>query len=249
MQINNGDTAYVLVSSALVLLMTPALAFFYGGLVRRKNVLNTMMIVLRHDRRRVHTVDTRRLYAELREKRRRRYRQSGQFWADRHQRLLGYRHDTDLCVHRLPDDVRRHHARTHHRAPSQSACKFPALMAFVALWSIVVYYPLAHMLWGPGGFLAGLGAHGLRRRQRRAHLLGRVRARRLPGAGQAQGPRRRQDDAPQRAVRAAGRGPAVVRLVRIQLRFGALAANGLAGARFPHDEYGRGRGDALLDDH
>ncbi len=34
--INTGDTAFVLVSSALVLLMTPALAFFYGGLVRRR---------------------------------------------------------------------------------------------------------------------------------------------------------------------------------------------------------------------
>jgi len=36
--INSGDTAWVLISSALVLLMTPGLAFFYGGMVRRKNV-------------------------------------------------------------------------------------------------------------------------------------------------------------------------------------------------------------------
>jgi ammonium transporter, Amt family len=41
--INNGDTAFVLVSAALVMLMTPGLAFFYGGMVRGKNVLNTMM--------------------------------------------------------------------------------------------------------------------------------------------------------------------------------------------------------------
>src|ERR1035437_7258400 len=41
--INNGDTAFMLMSSALVLLMTPALALFYGGMVRRKNVLNTLM--------------------------------------------------------------------------------------------------------------------------------------------------------------------------------------------------------------
>jgi Amt family ammonium transporter len=41
--INSGDVAWVLVSSALVLFMTPGLAFFYGGMVRRKNVLNTMM--------------------------------------------------------------------------------------------------------------------------------------------------------------------------------------------------------------
>jgi ammonium transporter, Amt family len=44
--INTGDTAWMLISSALVLLMTPALAFFYGGLVRSRNVLNTMMMSL-----------------------------------------------------------------------------------------------------------------------------------------------------------------------------------------------------------
>ena len=40
---NTADTAFMLISAALVLFMTPGLAFFYGGLVRRKNVLNTMM--------------------------------------------------------------------------------------------------------------------------------------------------------------------------------------------------------------
>lgn len=42
-QVNSGDTAFVLISAALVFLMTPGLAFFYGGLVRRKNVLTIMM--------------------------------------------------------------------------------------------------------------------------------------------------------------------------------------------------------------
>src|SRR5437867_2147410 len=42
--INAPDTAWMLVAAALVLLMTPALAFFYGGLVRSKSVLNTMMM-------------------------------------------------------------------------------------------------------------------------------------------------------------------------------------------------------------
>src|SRR5437879_5879421 len=41
--INAGDTAWLLTSAALVMLMTPALGFFYGGLVRRKNVLSTLM--------------------------------------------------------------------------------------------------------------------------------------------------------------------------------------------------------------
>ncbi|MGB7711350.1 MAG: ammonium transporter [Microcoleus sp.] len=44
--IDTGDTAWMLISSAMVLLMTPGLAFFYGGLVRSRNVLNTMMMSL-----------------------------------------------------------------------------------------------------------------------------------------------------------------------------------------------------------
>ena len=44
--LRGDDPAWLLVSTALVLLMTPALGFFYGGLVRRKNVLNTMMMSL-----------------------------------------------------------------------------------------------------------------------------------------------------------------------------------------------------------
>ena len=42
--INSGDTAWVLVSCALVLMMTPALAFFYGGMVRKKNILSTLTL-------------------------------------------------------------------------------------------------------------------------------------------------------------------------------------------------------------
>src|SRR6478672_3003348 len=42
-KIDTGDTAWLLVSTALVLLMTPGLAFFYGGMVRKKNVISTML--------------------------------------------------------------------------------------------------------------------------------------------------------------------------------------------------------------
>ena len=41
--INSGDTAFVLICAALVMLMTPGLAFFYGGLVRKKNILGVLM--------------------------------------------------------------------------------------------------------------------------------------------------------------------------------------------------------------
>ena len=44
MSVNTGDTAWLLMSSALVMLMTPGLAFFYGGMVRRKNILSTIMM-------------------------------------------------------------------------------------------------------------------------------------------------------------------------------------------------------------
>src|SRR4030042_863668 len=44
MPINSGDNAWLLTSSALVMLMTPGLAFFYGGMVRRKNILSTIMM-------------------------------------------------------------------------------------------------------------------------------------------------------------------------------------------------------------
>jgi Amt family ammonium transporter len=44
MTVNNGDTAWLLISAALVMLMTPGLAFFYGGMVRRKNLLSTLMM-------------------------------------------------------------------------------------------------------------------------------------------------------------------------------------------------------------
>jgi len=44
--ISSGDTAWVLISAALVVLMVPGLAFFYGGLVRQKSALNTMLMSL-----------------------------------------------------------------------------------------------------------------------------------------------------------------------------------------------------------
>ena len=71
---DTGDTAWVLASAALVLLMTPGLAFFYGGMVRAKSVLNMMMMsfgALGLDRRAVGAL---RLLDGLRQRRRRRPR-------------------------------------------------------------------------------------------------------------------------------------------------------------------------------
>ena len=47
--LNTGDTAWVLASTALVLLMTPGLALFYGGMVRAKSVLNNQLYSIRDD--------------------------------------------------------------------------------------------------------------------------------------------------------------------------------------------------------
>ena len=44
MSVSSGDTAWILISSAMVMLMTPGVALFYGGMVRRKNVLSTLMM-------------------------------------------------------------------------------------------------------------------------------------------------------------------------------------------------------------
>ena len=44
MEVNHADTAWILISSALVMLMTPGLALFYGGMARRNNLLSTIMM-------------------------------------------------------------------------------------------------------------------------------------------------------------------------------------------------------------
>ena len=64
--------------------------------------------------------------------------------------------------------------------------KFSAIMIFCGLWLVVVYSPIAHMVWG-GGLLGGGGRARLRRRHGGAYQCRRRRAGRLPGAGPAQG--------------------------------------------------------------
>ncbi len=150
-----GDNAWMLVCSALVLLMTgPGLALFYGGLVRRKNVLSTMMqsfimmVVI--------TV----------------------IWA-----IFGYSLSFAkgsaiiggldyLFLRGVDGTPNAAYAAT---IPQQTfmvfqlmfaiitpalitgafaeRMKFSAMLAFCTLWSVIVYFPLAHMVWGDGGYL------------------------------------------------------------------------------------------------
>lgn len=149
----SADTAWMLVATALVLLMTPALAFFYGGLVRSKNALNTMMMS----------------FVSL--------GAAGLTWT-----VIGYSlafgtgnafigGTTFALLRSVGLDARGtipHVLFMCYQATFAiitialisgaiiERMRFGAYLAFVALWSIVVYAPVAHWVWG-GGFLSTLG--------------------------------------------------------------------------------------------
>ncbi|MBN3871191.1 MAG: ammonium transporter [Nostoc sp. JL33] len=170
---DTGDTAFMLISAALVLLMTPGLAFFYGGFVRSRNVLNTLMMSFV-------------LMAIV-----------GVTWI-----LWGYSLSfapglpfigglqwfglnnvgleiSDYLKGSNPPEVVSYAGTIPHQAfmiyQAMFAIITPALISgaiaermsfrayslFVLLWSTFVYAPLAHMVWAKGGFLGlygGLGA-------------------------------------------------------------------------------------------
>jgi Amt family ammonium transporter len=155
-KIDTGDTAWLLASSALVLLMTPALALFYGGMVRRKNVLSTIM----------HSMAAIPLLSVA--------------WA-----LFGYSLAFGPTRHGLIGGLEyaglQHLAgETHGTVPALAFAafqmmfavitpalisgafaermKFGAYVAFVLLWSTFVYDPVAHWVWADGGWLLKLGA-------------------------------------------------------------------------------------------
>ena len=151
---NQADTAWMLVSTALVLLMTPALAFFYGGLVRSKNALNTMMMS----------------FISL--------GFVGVIWA-----LLGYSlafstgnallgdlsnaflrgvglEAKGTIPHALFMGFQGTFAIITAALISGSIVermRFSAYTAFITLWVLAVYAPIAHWVWG-GGWLAQWGA-------------------------------------------------------------------------------------------
>jgi Amt family ammonium transporter len=160
MGIDFGDSAFILMCSALVLFMTPGLAFFYGGMVRRKNVLNTIMssfficglasvlwVILGY---------------------------SMSFGQDIYGIVGGFNH---LFFNGVSMDPNPAYAPTIPETLFAAfqmmfsiitpalitgslvgRMKFSALFAFVAAWLILVYYPLAHMVWGDGGIIRALGA-------------------------------------------------------------------------------------------
>lgn len=151
--INGSDTAWLLVSTALVLTMTPALGFFYGGMVRAKNALNTLMmsfsalgfvglawaffgysIAFGH----------------------------GSWWGGTEYMLL---RGVDLAPQgSIPHVLFFAYQGTFAIITAAlisgaivERMRFGPYVAFIALWSLFVYAPIAHWVWG-GGFLSKLGA-------------------------------------------------------------------------------------------
>lgn len=168
----SADTSFMLIASALVLLMTPGLAFFYGGFVQSLNILNTLMMSF------IMMVIV------------------GVTWI-----LWGYSlsffpgnpfigglewmflngvglETTGYLEGSEPAAVVSYAPTIPHQAFMIYQCMFaiitPALISgalverlkfkayfwFVLLWSIIVYYPLAHMVWAKGGFIGLYGGFG-----------------------------------------------------------------------------------------
>ena len=156
---NAGDTGFMLICTAFVFFMTPGLAFFYGGLVRRKNVVNTMMacgaimglsvvmwtlfgyslaFVGNHGG----------IIGDLRW-----FALNGVGWepgpyADTipHLVFVAFQMMFAMITPALITGA------------VVGRMRFKALFFFVAIWSLIVYYPMAHMVWGDGGFLAAIGS-------------------------------------------------------------------------------------------
>ncbi len=154
---DHGDLSWMLICSALVFIMTPGLAFFYGGLVKRKNVVNTIMssaIMMG-----VGSI----LWVLI--------GFSLSFSGDiggviGNLNWFGLNFDTFTDVtHPYPNTLVFAIFQMMFAiiAPAlitgavAERMKFTSLVIFVALWSIIVYYPLAHMVWG-GGFLFQIGS-------------------------------------------------------------------------------------------
>ena len=158
-RMNTGDTAFVLISTALVFVMTPGLAFFYGGLVRRKNVCNTMMAC-------VAIMGVSVLMWVL-------FGYSLSFGGD-HFGVIGNLQwiglngiglETGIYSETIPHLVfvlfQMMFAMITPALLTGALVgrvRFQALLFFIILWSIIVYYPMAHMVWGQGGFLQEIGS-------------------------------------------------------------------------------------------
>ena len=160
MPIDSGDTAWLLVSTALVMLMTPGLAFFYGGMVRRKNVLSTIMMSFM-------TLGLIGVLWVL-------YGYSLAFGTDAGGVIGGLNF---LGLNNVGQDPSTTYGSTTPHLAYMAfqmmfaiitvalitgavveRMKFSAIVIFAVVWFTLVYIPIAHWVWGSGGWLLKLGA-------------------------------------------------------------------------------------------
>lgn len=159
MIMNAGDTGFMLICTAFVFFMTPGLAFFYGGLVRRKNVVNTMMACaaimglsvvmwtlfgysLAFGGNHGGIIGDFRWFA-----------MNGVGWEPGPY--------ADTIPHLVFAAFQMMFAMITPALITGAVVgrmRFKALFFFIAIWSLIVYYPMAHMVWGDGGFLAAIGS-------------------------------------------------------------------------------------------
>ena len=156
---NAGDTGFMLICTAFVFFMTPGLAFFYGGLVRRKNVVNTMMACgaimglsvvmwtlfgysLAFGGNHGGIIGDFRWFSL-----------NGVGWepgpyADTipHLVFVAFQMMFAMITPALITGA------------VVGRMRFKALFFFIAIWCLIVYFPMAHMVWGDGGFLAAIGS-------------------------------------------------------------------------------------------
>jgi Amt family ammonium transporter len=160
MPVDTGDTAFILASAALVMLMTPALGFFYGGLVRRKNVLSIIMRCL------VSLAIVSIIWVL--------WGYSLAFGPDRFGLIGGTEWLGFSGVGAAPSLA--YASTVPHEAYAifqlmfaaitpalitgafADRVKFRSYVVFLIIWSTLVYVPIAHWVWGEGGWLRKLGA-------------------------------------------------------------------------------------------
>jgi ammonium transporter, Amt family len=154
--INGADTAWILMATALVLLMTPALGFFYGGLVRSKNVLNTLMMSfasigvvgvlwalfgysIAFGAGNAWVGGTEYLFL-------RGVGLEGGEWGEfPHLLFMAFQGTFAIITAALISGA------------VVERMRFGPYLAFIALWSLVVYAPVCHWVWG-GGWIGEMGA-------------------------------------------------------------------------------------------
>jgi Amt family ammonium transporter len=155
--VNQGDTAWMLISSALVLLMTPALALFYSGLTKRKNSVNTIMscafalglssilwVLIGFSLS--FSGDLGGVIGNL--------NWFGMNFDGFKDMTLPYPNTMLFAIFQMMFAIITPALIT---GSIVERMRFSSLFIFVAVWSLIVYYPMAHMVWG-GGFLMQIGS-------------------------------------------------------------------------------------------